>query len=94
MNGAPINKSRIKRDIANDFMSRILAYQLYRRNYYLDKVNTNTPSHRSHSEVANLRPLGELDFDTGQLILRPSIRRLIKKAKVYVDFNKTRQLST
>ena len=34
VNGAPINKSRIKRDIANDFMSRILAYQLYRRNYY------------------------------------------------------------
>ena len=33
---------------------------MYRRNYryYLDKVNTNIPSHRSHSEVANFAQLG------------------------------------
>ena len=94
VNGAPINKDRIKRDIASDVMSRTLAYQLYRRNYYLDKVNTNIPSHRSHSEVANLRPIGELDYNTGRLTIRPAIRRLLKKAKVYVDFNKTRKQTT
>ena len=90
-NGSPINKKRIKRDISNDFMSRILAFQLYRRNYYLDKVNTNIPIHRSKSEVAKLSPLGELDIATGHLTIRPSTRKLLKKAKVYVDFNKNRK---
>lgn len=86
--GAPINKTRIKRDFANHLMTRILAYQLYRRNYYLDKFNTNIPSHRPTSEVSKLAPLGDLDYDTGQLIINPNIRRLLKKAGVWVDFNR------
>ena len=60
-------------------MTRILAYQLYRRNYYLDKFNTNIPSHRPTSEVSKLAPLGDLDYDTGQLIINPNIRRLLPK---------------
>ena len=89
--GAPINKKRIKSDFAKHLMSRILAYQLYRRNYFLDKSNTNIPSHRSTSEVEKLAPLGDLDYDSGQLVINPNIRRLFKKAGVWVDFNRKRK---
>ena len=90
VNGTPINKQRIKRDIAHDFMARILACQLYRRNYYLDKVNTNIPTDRPMAEVSRLAPLGDLDCVTGRLAIRPAVRRLLKKAGVWVDFNKKR----
>ena len=87
IDGTPINKPKIKRNIAHAFMSRILAYQLYRRNYYFDKVNSTIPVHRSSKEVTNIAPLGKLDYDTGTLLINPKIRKLLKKHKVWIDFN-------
>ena len=84
----PLNKKRIKRDIAHKFMSRILAYQQYRRNYFYDKVNSTIPVHRSNREVRQLSGLGELSYHTGRLKLNKPIRKLLKKAGVWVDFNK------
>ena len=87
----PLNKKQVKRDIAHKFMSRILAYQQYRRNYFYDKVNSTIPVHRSSREVRQLSGLGELSYHTGRLKLNKPIRKLLKKAGVWVDFNKPRK---
>ena len=71
-------------------VSKVLAYQLSKRTYYYDKINTNVPSHRSNKEVASLAPLGKLNYTTGALIINPKTRKLLAKEGVWEDFNKSK----
>ena len=87
-NNKPFNAVKVNDEIARTFMSRILAYQLYRRNYLNDKIYTNTPTHRSNREVRLMKLIGELDYDTGVLILNKRIIKLLKRAKAWTDFIK------
>ena len=89
MDGTPIDKTKICTSIAYSFMSRLLSYQLYRRNFYYDKVNSSTPVHRSSKEVSLVAPVGKLDYHTGTLRIKPKLRKLLKKYKVWVNFNRS-----
>ena len=89
MDGTPIDKNKICSAIAHSFMSRILAYQLYRRNFYYDKVNSSIPVHRSSKEVSLVAPVGKLDYNTGTLRIKPKLRKLLKKYKVWINFNRS-----
>ena len=93
LNGTPYNSEVVATEVVKTFMSRILAYQLYRRNFYYDKRNSGQPYHRSTSEVKNLSALGDLSYLTGKLKIKKSIRKVFEKYKVWVDFNKSAPLS-
>ena len=83
----PYNPDRVCKDIARTFMTRILAYQLHRRNYYYDKRNTPWPCHRSHTEVLNAKPLGKLVYHSGKLKIKKKIKAIFVRYGVWTDFN-------
>ena len=88
-NRKPFNVDKVNNEIARSFISRLLAYQLYRRNYLKDKIYTNVPTHRSNREVGTFSVVGKLDYDTGALTINAKLRKLLKRAKVWVDFNQS-----
>ena len=86
--GIPYNPKTVTLEVVKTFMSRILAYQLYRRNFFYDRKNSGLPFHRSTSEVEQMSALGELNYLTGKLHIKLPIIKFFKKYKVWVDFNK------
>ena len=84
----------VTRDILRLFMSRVLAFQHNRRNFYLQRRFSSLPKVLPKKAVNRLAHLGKLNKRTGKFKIKPEIIEIFKEYEVWTDFDKEIKLNS
>ena len=84
----PFISKNVTRDIFRLFMSRIMAFQHSRRKFFFQRRFSNLPKILPKKAYFKFEDLGALDVCTGNFEVWKPVKRILKKYKVWNDFNK------
>ena len=81
------NSWRVKQEICRKFMSALLAYQQERHIFSQSRRLSRLQHILPQKAVTQVSTIGSLNPHTGSLIIKPSIIRIIKRYKVWTEFD-------
>ena len=77
----------ICKDLVRIFMSKILTYQLGRRNFYLSRKFTPYKTDLPNKAAKEVAPIGKLNLHTGKLTICKKLISIFKSFDCWTDFN-------
>ena len=77
----------MKADLARSLMSKILTYQLNKREFFLERLFSPNEQKLPRSAASEVHPLGRLQISNGFLVIHPELVSIFKEYECWTDFN-------
>ena len=77
----------VKKDLGFSIMSRILAYQQQKQDFFYSRVNTHKDSVVTTKEASRVEPLATIERSNGSMVINPALQAILEEQGNWKDFN-------